>query len=132
MYLCFTFIFQDLSPSCPKFISTQAPLPVTLIDYWLMVYEQGVEVLVALSGDTETGKVWLMLKYIFWIKLSKLAKTSSSLYFQNGLHEILVHALSKVIQIEISPFINDMACILVVLFLGYSDISIMFQYFSKA
>ncbi|XP_053386604.1 tyrosine-protein phosphatase non-receptor type 23-like [Mercenaria mercenaria] len=47
---------NDLSPSCPKFIASQAPLPVTLIDFWLMVYEQGVEVLVALSSEIETGK----------------------------------------------------------------------------
>ncbi|KAL4217444.1 Tyrosine-protein phosphatase non-receptor type 23 [Mactra antiquata] len=47
---------NDLSPACPKFIGTQAPLPVTLIDYWLMIYEQGVEVLVTLSSDIESGK----------------------------------------------------------------------------
>ncbi|XP_052812230.1 tyrosine-protein phosphatase non-receptor type 23-like isoform X2 [Mya arenaria] len=47
---------NDLSPTCPKFIATQAPLPVTLTDFWLMVCEQGVEVLVALSSDIETGK----------------------------------------------------------------------------
>lgn len=49
--------FQDLSPSCPKFIATQSPLPVTLIDFWCMVYEQGVEVLVTLSSEIEVGKV---------------------------------------------------------------------------
>ena len=55
---------QDLSPTCPKFIATQAPLPVTLTDFWLMVCEQGVEVLVALSCDIETGKVRGEGKYL--------------------------------------------------------------------
>ena len=50
-------LLQDLSPSCPKFIATQSPLPVTLIDFWCMMYEQGVEVLVTLSSENEVGKV---------------------------------------------------------------------------
>ena len=48
---------QDLSPNCPKFITTQSPLPVTLTDFWVMVYEQGSEVIVMLSSETERGKV---------------------------------------------------------------------------
>lgn len=48
---------QDLSPNCPKFITTQSPLPVTLTDFWVMVYEQGSEVIVMLSSETEQGKV---------------------------------------------------------------------------
>lgn len=47
---------NELSPSCPKFIATQAPLPGTVQDFWLMVYEQGVEVIVMLSSELETGK----------------------------------------------------------------------------
>ncbi|KAL5005900.1 hypothetical protein ScPMuIL_017058 [Solemya velum] len=47
---------NDLSPSCPKFIAAQSPLPVTMTDFWMMVYEQGVEVLVMLSSEQETGK----------------------------------------------------------------------------
>lgn len=46
----------DLSPNCPKFITTQSPLPVTLTDFWVMVYEQGSEVIVMLSSETEQGK----------------------------------------------------------------------------
>ena len=52
---------QDLSPSCPKFVATQSPLPVTLVDFWCMVYEQGVEVLVTLSSEIEVGKVCVTL-----------------------------------------------------------------------
>lgn len=51
-------IVQDLAPSCPKFIASQGPLPVTLVDFWLMVYEQGTEVIVMLSKEDEPGKVW--------------------------------------------------------------------------
>ena len=46
-----------ICPSCPKFTVTQSPLPVTLVDFWTMVYEQGVEVVVTLSSETEVGKV---------------------------------------------------------------------------
>ena len=44
-------------PSCPKVITTQCPLPATMIDYWQMVYEQGAEVIVMLAHENETGKV---------------------------------------------------------------------------
>ncbi|KAL3855251.1 hypothetical protein ACJMK2_014467 [Sinanodonta woodiana] len=47
---------NDLSPCCPKFIATQAPLLVTMQDFWAMVYEQGIEVLVMLTSENETGK----------------------------------------------------------------------------
>ncbi|XP_061164355.1 tyrosine-protein phosphatase non-receptor type 23-like [Saccostrea echinata] len=49
-------LIVDLSPNCPKFITTQSPLPVTLTDFWVMVYEQGSEVIVMLSSETEKGK----------------------------------------------------------------------------
>lgn len=48
---------QDLSPSCPKFIITQAPLSVTMIEFWTMAYEQGTEVIVQILSEYETGKV---------------------------------------------------------------------------
>ncbi|KAH9498601.1 Tyrosine-protein phosphatase non-receptor type 23 [Bulinus truncatus] len=47
---------NDLAPSCPKFITTQAPLTLTMADYWAMVYEQGSEVLVQITSEYETGK----------------------------------------------------------------------------
>lgn len=48
---------KDLAPSCPKFIATQAPIPVTVNDFWVMVYEQGIEVVVMITSEYETGKV---------------------------------------------------------------------------
>ena len=44
-------------PFCPKFNLTLIRLPVTLVDFWIMVYEQGVEVLGTLYSETEVGKV---------------------------------------------------------------------------
>ncbi|VDI37117.1 tyrosine-protein phosphatase non-receptor type 23, partial [Mytilus galloprovincialis] len=44
---------NDLAESCPKFIATQAPLHSTMFDFWLMVYEQGSEVIVMLSSEVE-------------------------------------------------------------------------------
>ncbi|XP_063417338.1 tyrosine-protein phosphatase non-receptor type 23-like [Mytilus trossulus] len=44
---------NDLAESCPKFIATQAPLHSTMFDFWLIVYEQGSEVIVMLSSETE-------------------------------------------------------------------------------
>ena len=48
---------QDLAPSCPKFVATQAPLTVTMTDFWAMVFELGSEVIVQITSEYETSKV---------------------------------------------------------------------------
>ncbi|XP_036357587.1 tyrosine-protein phosphatase non-receptor type 23 isoform X2 [Octopus sinensis] len=47
---------DELVLSCPKFIATQFPLNVTIVDFWIMVYEQGAEVIVKLFSEAEEGK----------------------------------------------------------------------------
>ncbi|CAL1279997.1 unnamed protein product [Larinioides sclopetarius] len=44
---------KDVCPSSPVFIITQAPLPATFGDFWLMIWEQQVETLVCLLPDSE-------------------------------------------------------------------------------
>ncbi|KPP72062.1 tyrosine-protein phosphatase non-receptor type 23-like, partial [Scleropages formosus] len=48
---------EELSPYCPRFIATQAPLPGTAADFWLMVYEQKVSLVVMLVSEQELEKV---------------------------------------------------------------------------
>ncbi|XP_030637403.1 tyrosine-protein phosphatase non-receptor type 23 [Chanos chanos] len=47
---------EDLSPYCPRLIATQAPLTGTAADFWLMVYEQKVSLIVMLVSDQELEK----------------------------------------------------------------------------
>ncbi|XP_069715230.1 tyrosine-protein phosphatase non-receptor type 23 isoform X2 [Phaenicophaeus curvirostris] len=47
---------EDLSPYCPSLIATQAPLLGTAADFWLMIYEQKVSVVVMLVSEQELDK----------------------------------------------------------------------------
>ncbi|KAG7469840.1 hypothetical protein MATL_G00133110 [Megalops atlanticus] len=47
---------EDLSPYCPRIIATQAPLTGTAADFWLMVYEQKVSLVVMLVSEQELEK----------------------------------------------------------------------------
>ncbi|GFY45174.1 tyrosine-protein phosphatase non-receptor type 23 [Trichonephila inaurata madagascariensis] len=44
---------KDICPGSPVFLITQAPLPATFRDFWLMIWEQQVETLVCLLPDSE-------------------------------------------------------------------------------
>ncbi|XP_061838813.1 tyrosine-protein phosphatase non-receptor type 23 [Nerophis lumbriciformis] len=47
---------KDLSLYCPHLIATQAPLTGTAADFWLMVYEQKVSLVVMLVSEQEVEK----------------------------------------------------------------------------
>uniref|UniRef100_A0A8C2XBD3 Tyrosine-protein phosphatase non-receptor type 23 n=1 Tax=Cyclopterus lumpus TaxID=8103 RepID=A0A8C2XBD3_CYCLU len=47
---------EDLSPYCPRLIATQAPLTGTAADFWLLVYEQKVSLVVMLVSEQELEK----------------------------------------------------------------------------
>ncbi|KAF6100740.1 protein tyrosine phosphatase non-receptor type 23 [Phyllostomus discolor] len=47
---------EGLSPYCPPLVATQAPLPGTAADFWLMVHEQKVSVIVMLVSEAEMEK----------------------------------------------------------------------------
>ncbi|XP_074841345.1 tyrosine-protein phosphatase non-receptor type 23 isoform X2 [Carettochelys insculpta] len=47
---------EDLSPYCPAFIVTQAPLVGTAADFWLMIYEQKVSLVIMLVSEQELEK----------------------------------------------------------------------------
>uniref|UniRef100_A0A8C2W4E5 Tyrosine-protein phosphatase non-receptor type 23 n=1 Tax=Chinchilla lanigera TaxID=34839 RepID=A0A8C2W4E5_CHILA len=47
---------EGLSPYCPPLVATQAPLPGTAADFWLMVHEQKVSVIVMLVSEAEVEK----------------------------------------------------------------------------
>lgn len=54
-YINASFI-EELSPYCPRLIATQAPLTGTAADFWLMVYEQKVSLIVMLVSEQELDK----------------------------------------------------------------------------
>lgn len=70
---------EGLSPYCPPLVATQAPLPGTAADFWLMVHEQKVSVIVMLVSEAEMEKVrgrgWVGVQEGSW----KAALTASLL-----------------------------------------------------
>lgn len=51
---------KDLTPFCPSYILTQAPLPATFSDFWAMVWEQQAETVVCLQSNFE------LKSHIYW------------------------------------------------------------------
>ncbi|XP_069778256.1 tyrosine-protein phosphatase non-receptor type 23 isoform X2 [Narcine bancroftii] len=49
-------MIEDLSPYCPRIIATQAPLVGTASDFWLMIHEQKVSLVVMLVSEQEVEK----------------------------------------------------------------------------
>uniref|UniRef100_UPI00398E4198 tyrosine-protein phosphatase non-receptor type 23 isoform X3 n=1 Tax=Pristiophorus japonicus TaxID=55135 RepID=UPI00398E4198 len=49
-------MIEDLSSYCPRIIATQAPLVGTASDFWLMIYEQKVSLIVMLVSELEVEK----------------------------------------------------------------------------
>lgn len=47
------FLLQNISSNCPNFIVTQSPMPSTYADFWTMVLEYQVEIVVCLLNDME-------------------------------------------------------------------------------
>ncbi|XP_078702599.1 tyrosine-protein phosphatase non-receptor type 23-like [Branchiostoma floridae x Branchiostoma belcheri] len=57
-YINASHIVHYENPSCARIIATQAPLPSTYAEFWTMVYEQQVSVIVMLINQEESGKKW--------------------------------------------------------------------------
>lgn len=57
---------EDLSSYCPTVIATQAPLVGTASDFWLMIYEQKVSLVVMLVSEQEMEKVGWVMGWLAW------------------------------------------------------------------
>ena len=71
---------EDLSPYCPRLIATQAPLTGTAADFWLMVYEQKVSLIVMLVSEQELEKVSSSFFLLIFMEVIKTTKIQTSLY----------------------------------------------------
>jgi tyrosine-protein phosphatase non-receptor type 23 len=55
-----------LSPGAPSFIATQTPLPCSQQDFWTMIWQQSVEIVVCLLSDAEIPKPSPSTTAIYW------------------------------------------------------------------
>lgn len=73
---------KDICPNSPVFVITQAPLPSTFNDFWLMVWEQQVETLICLLSDIE------LKNHVYYPKERGQILTY-------GLYDISLHSLKE-------------------------------------
>ena len=59
-------IVPALSSVAPAFIATQTPLPCTQQDFWTMIWQQSVEIVVCLLSDNEIPKPNASTNAIYW------------------------------------------------------------------
>nr|XP_009682507.1 PREDICTED: tyrosine-protein phosphatase non-receptor type 23 [Struthio camelus australis] len=95
---------EDLSPYCPTIIATQAPLLGTAADFWLMIYEQKVSVIVMLVSEQELDKVGSSLPAQCWCRVrARLVKHAGpGLELSAALKEVEGGSLSISVPVALS------------------------------
>lgn len=59
-------LIPALTSGAPSFIATQTPLPCTQQDFWTMIWQQSVEIVVCLLSDAEIPKPTASSSAIYW------------------------------------------------------------------
>lgn len=59
-------LIPALSSGAPSFIATQTPLPCTQQDFWTMICQQSVEIVVCLLSDAEIPKPSATTSAVYW------------------------------------------------------------------
>lgn len=59
-------LIPSLSTGAPSFIATQAPLPCSQQDFWTMIWQQSVEIIVCLLSDSEMTKPGSTTSGVYW------------------------------------------------------------------
>ncbi|XP_057379338.1 tyrosine-protein phosphatase non-receptor type 23-like [Daphnia carinata] len=59
-------LVPSLSPGAPSFIATQTPLPCSQQDFWTMIWQQSVEIVVCLLSDAEIPKPSPSTSAVYW------------------------------------------------------------------
>lgn len=107
-------LVPSLSPGAPSFIATQTPLPCSQQDFWTMIWQQSVEIVVCLLSDAEIPKSSPSTSAIYWPVEKGRDKTSGpwTITLQSNnvrpyCHE-RIFGLNKNVQLSFTLFLLNM------------------------
>ncbi|GIY93426.1 tyrosine-protein phosphatase non-receptor type 23 [Caerostris extrusa] len=76
---------KDICANSPVFLITQAPLPATFGDFWLMIWEQQVETLICLLPDSELKNHYQRKE---WFLIERMINVT---HIKNRTSKVVVH-----------------------------------------